>query len=382
MATNIRTAELITVDKERYAARRGITVPIERWLHNVNSAHAGMELRRVVQIDGESIAALLDVTRCSAISSIEERMARLKVTTRAGWRETGKVGKLTLDDWMLKQTDGEYDTGRSGRKLAEVLSAQRKLRAGDGYTVVITTEPAAFLRMACMKCDRGSCFRAGCQYEYAPLIIAENHGTFIGYIKDGNDEVKARCWGMEHGADWLITNIYQRGVSGDCSKQVFTLAMQELHGESPTGTVSIGECTGVYLNGDNIGTADHEHRWYLETVSGFVRGCTCDHCGDRCHDEECTIVDDNAVCDNCLGEHYAYVDGCEWTHTDNVTYCEYESEYVWNDDAVELLDGEYTHSDNAVLLKLGTHRGEYMHTCDVQLVYLCGLAMKEGTLSC
>jgi len=49
------------------------------------------------------------------------------------------------------------------------------------------------------------------------------------------------------------------------------------------------------------------------------------------------------------------------THIDNATYCEYSGEYILNDDAVELLDGEYIHESHAIYVD---YNGGYVRDCD------------------
>jgi hypothetical protein len=97
---------------------------------------------------------------------------------------------------------------------------------------------------------------------------------------------------------------------------------------------------------------------------------TCDDCGDRENEDDgywVGIEDDSWVCESCRDNEYTYVAGRRgrhyYLHNDNIIEVNneyYDPEYVNDNNIVQLHDGEYMDSDNAVYIE---SEGEY-YDCD------------------
>lgn len=116
-----------------------------------------------------------------------------------------------------------------------------------------------------------------------------------------------------------------------------------------------------------------------DSVEELTRGrYSCAECGCRMHEDDSNYVDDlGSCCDECAvysdvydscimrgdavhsdnlnswidknDDNYIYLEGEEdYFHVDDCTYDDYSEEYIASCDAVQLHNGDYTHSDNAV----------------------------------
>jgi hypothetical protein len=94
--------------------------------------------------------------------------------------------------------------------------------------------------------------------------------------------------------------------------------------------------------------------------------CHCEDCGTAIYNEDDQYCvgrgEDTTVCNNCF-EHYTYVYGRRgyqyYVHDDYVVRADdenYDEDYLDDNSIVQLEDGEYTHSDNAVFIE---SKGEY-----------------------
>lgn len=108
-----------------------------------------------------------------------------------------------------------------------------------------------------------------------------------------------------------------------------------------------------------------------------VGNCTCDDCGARFNDEDeggwTGVYEDNHVCQSCLDSDYTYAHSRRgnqyYIHSDDVINVDgeyYDTNYLGDNDIVELANGEYEHRDNAVYIE---SCDAYYHVDDEDICY-------------
>jgi hypothetical protein len=117
--------------------------------------------------------------------------------------------------------------------------------------------------------------------------------------------------------------------------------------------------------------------WEATNTSGMLNGynCTCDDCGAGMDEDDSYSIGydgDSRVGDCCI-DNYTRVIGRRrneyHVHNDNAVRVDdeyYDCDYLPDNDIVELHDGEYTHSDNAVYIESAD---AYYHVDDEDIVY-------------
>lgn len=104
-------------------------------------------------------------------------------------------------------------------------------------------------------------------------------------------------------------------------------------------------------------------------------GSECTNCGDRVRSGDGHWAgpwEDDVICEHCCEHSYEYVYGRNgrqyYVHQDNVVYVEsqdssYDEEYLDSNSIVQLENGDYEHTDNAIEVD-----GEYYHVDDERIV--------------
>ena len=383
--------ELGTNGLERFKSREQDSAQVEGWYESSIHKHSTTEARRVVIVEGESVRDELQHVKYDnalrLMAHFSNPRSGCEHLTIAEWRD-GKICKQGIDGYMrdnIKDCSGHQ--ARYGADYTEICSVCTKMAAGDGFDVVVTTEPSAFLRMGCQSVDNNSCYRAGHECELAPLILADNYGTFVAYIKKrGDDKVIARCWGIESSEGWCFTNIYARGVMTYTAAAIYTAALRVIHNtpDARIQTAHIDTARGCYLNGD--GRASTDATFSLVNNGMVAELNTCAHCCEACidpNDEEALYVDGlGIICYGCRDD-FIYCDCVDtYLHCDDVT-TDMDGEYIPTDRAVRLYDDEYVFDEvDTVVIMHGDHEGEYALCDDDDLRYTpcCNEAYIEGSL--
>lgn len=105
--------------------------------------------------------------------------------------------------------------------------------------------------------------------------------------------------------------------------------------------------------------------------------CTCDDCGARYNDDDeggwVGVSEDTHVCGSCLNNDYTYAYSRRgnqyYIHNNNVVWVHdeaYDTDYLSDNNIVELTTGEYEHVDNAVYIDSAD---EYYHCDDDDICY-------------
>jgi hypothetical protein len=105
-------------------------------------------------------------------------------------------------------------------------------------------------------------------------------------------------------------------------------------------------------------------------------GQTCEDCGERCSEDDGYWVgrgEDSFVCDNCCDNDYTYAysrGGFQrYIRNDDMVYVNgeyYDTDYLGDNNIVELDCGDYEHIDNAVYIE---SRDAYYHCDDSDICY-------------
>jgi len=134
------------------------------------------------------------------------------------------------------------------------------------------------------------------------------------------------------------------------------------HVELYRDTLTIDD-DGEYELRNTDGTPDHKGRY------------TCPDCGERCDEDDTHSVGydgDHVVCNSCIDDythvigrrgHEYYVPNDDAIEVDGNWY---DTNYLGDNDIVELRNGDYTHSDNAVLC---VDDDEWYHVDDSDIIY-------------
>jgi hypothetical protein len=139
-----------------------------------------------------------------------------------------------------------------------------------------------------------------------------------------------------------------------------------------------GNCQHVVEDGDDVFRISSYDGYEACSTSGKLNSHdhSCDDCGAGFHDGDggwTGIHEDNHVCQNCLENDYTYA----YSRRGNEYYIRnddaieiggdyYDVNYLSDNNIVELHDGEYEHSDNAVYID---SEDAYYHVDDEDIVY-------------
>ena len=126
-----------------------------------------------------------------------------------------------------------------------------------------------------------------------------------------------------------------------------------------------------YWNGDAYGN-DYISNIFAPTWTGH--GCECGYCGEMvaCRSTTWTATHGD-VCDHCVDDFVYIENRGEYYYIDDCVRCDYNDEYIldndavalWNggtcyyESAVEMFDGQYCMPDEAIAIEGGEHEGEY-----------------------
>jgi hypothetical protein len=136
-----------------------------------------------------------------------------------------------------------------------------------------------------------------------------------------------------------------------------------------------------YLDGDCMRVSDCGDHFEISHYGGFNsstcgyittedRVC-CEHCNEYVREDEFTWTgynEDTRVCDSCISDCYVHATGRNtyeyWVHVDHATEVDgdwYVSNYLSDNNIIELANGDYCHLDNAVMLS----NNDYVHVDDL-----------------
>jgi len=114
-----------------------------------------------------------------------------------------------------------------------------------------------------------------------------------------------------------------------------------------------------------VDSCHDDARWRCDNTDGTadeLGGRTCEDCGDRIPEDDGYWTgrgEDHLVCESCCDDHYAYVYGRRgsqyYVHEDDAvrvdaTATPYDVNYLSDNNIVELHDGDYAHTDDAVYI--------------------------------
>jgi hypothetical protein len=139
-----------------------------------------------------------------------------------------------------------------------------------------------------------------------------------------------------------------------------------------------GDTTRATLYGDRL-TIDDDGEYELRSTDGTPdhKGrCVCPDCGERCNEDDMHstgMYGDHMVCESCLENDYVYAIGRRgdeyYVFTNDAVEFDgqyYDEDYLDDNSIVCLVNGEYTHSDNAVQCD---DDDEWYHVDDSDIVY-------------
>jgi hypothetical protein len=132
------------------------------------------------------------------------------------------------------------------------------------------------------------------------------------------------------------------------------------------------------LNSDTFRISDY-NGWEATNTSGYINSysCTCDDCGGGVDEDDTYSIGydgGGSRVGPCCVDNYTRVYGRRrheyYVHNDNAVQTQdgdwYDCDYLSDNDIVELHDGDYTHTDNAVYIEACD---AYYHVDDEDIVY-------------
>ena len=139
-----------------------------------------------------------------------------------------------------------------------------------------------------------------------------------------------------------------------------------------------GDTMRATLYGDRL-TIDDDGEYELRSTDGTPEcqgRCECPDCGERCYEDDLHSTGrygDHMVCESCLENDYVYAIGRRreeyYVFTSDAVEVDgqwYDNDYLDDNDIVQLTNGDYTHSDNAVLCD---DDDEWYHMDDSDIIY-------------
>jgi hypothetical protein len=139
-----------------------------------------------------------------------------------------------------------------------------------------------------------------------------------------------------------------------------------------------GDYKGVIRDGANLVVVRRDEEFNCSHTDGSadeVGGDDCSNCGDRVRNGDGYWVgsrDEEMVCEHCRENSYVYAYGRNgnqyYVHDNHAVYVDsvgeyYHENYTGDNDIVQLRNGEYEHTDNAVEVD-----GDYYHVDDDRIV--------------
>lgn len=146
----------------------------------------------------------------------------------------------------------------------------------------------------------------------------------------------------------------------------------------------------VEEDGDDLFSISNYDGWEATNTSGIINGhdCTCEDCGDGFDEEDgywVGVHEDRHVCSCCI-ENYTYAYSRRgnqyYVPDDRTIYVDgesYDTDYLSDNSIVELHDGEYAHTDNAVYID---SEDAYYHVDDDDICYAEDSHQYELTDNC
>jgi hypothetical protein len=141
-----------------------------------------------------------------------------------------------------------------------------------------------------------------------------------------------------------------------------------------------------YIDGGSQHVVEEDDTFHISRYNGYEASntngmlnghtCTCDDCGEGMDEDDSYSIGYNGDTrvGQCCIDNYTRVQGrwrhVYYVHNDNAVQTQegdwYDSEYLSDNDIVELHDGDYTHSDNAVYVE---SCDQYYHVDDDDICY-------------
>lgn len=297
----------------------------------------------------------------------------------------GKALNLILDSNIITESwidcskqDIDYIRNNIiGGQIANIID--NAAAASDGLSLVLSINPLDFLTMSCGT-SWDSCMYPTGEYSTGTLPYATGKDTVIGFLVNTDDyevEINRSNWSNKIWRQIMyITDdnfiISQNPYPGD--KPKFSVALSAYINEALdlnleiTKKASSENTDKLYVRNIGISTGyiDLEHGGYLPYIFGVKTGegsqikvCAqsvayCLDCGE--FKADCEMCDSCGVCESCANDYdfycyhcgqgfYEYEDECTWVNgdctcddclEDNYSYSSYHSEYIPNDDAVQV----------------------------------------------
>jgi hypothetical protein len=199
--------------------------------------------------------------------------------------------------------------------------------------------------------------------------------------KDGHQYSQA----CEEMTQWLLGQGYaqKRGWNGErlafiggtsVDDEVHAPYIDGAHQEVEVGR-ELDADTGKYVRYLRISDSGEYEATSTNGKAERTQGCSCDACGDRIREDDVTYVGrhaDSTICQSCLGE-YKYVTGRRgeeyWVHDDKAVEADgdwYDVDQLSDNSIVQLHDVTYTHEDNATYVD---SQSEYYPSDEVVLTH-------------
>ena len=369
----------------RYERKFVIELPPERSLLQ-NMQHfmrcietaLGYKLFDIPTLERESCGTL---NMCPERSSHTDEWFKLNRTNRGGKLSKVVLRKLTsiqraiVGDGMHKDSGLGKEHLRSEmdysiRELTPLLEQWGKYpRQPATFNVVATREPKAFMRLGNQKCDSNSCYRQGSEYSpHSPLNLASTPDAYVFYIKDDNDDVLARAWGqIIVGGKCFFSNTYTHEMpgGGDAARDVFKLALAHWGKCEAVRNCKLKNIGGQYPNGDSYGSEPIITANDAAYHFAYKRS-QCAGCDEHSDDDDLHHVDNyGAYCGCCVDNMFRWSNYDDrYIPEDQAVYMEGPGDYAHYDDVIQLVDGEHCLTEDAMEM----YNGEWVHSNDVALI--------------
>jgi hypothetical protein len=151
-----------------------------------------------------------------------------------------------------------------------------------------------------------------------------------------------------------------------------------------------------YLDGDTQSVSDCGDHFEISHYGDFSTGTSgyittedrvcCEHCHEYAPEDEMTWTgyhEDTRVCDSCISDTFVHATGRNtyeyYVHVDHATEVDgdwYVTQYLSDNNIVELSNGDYCHLDNAVELS----SGDYVHVDDLDDYVRLAEAADNGSM--
>lgn len=229
-------------------------------------------------------------------------------------------------------------------------------------------------------------YRAYCPTLGWGLAVREEGGDTVGRaLVNERSKTYVRTYlkrdSFSHSDHELEAWLTQQGYKKDCDWDGLHLLYIEHRGSflAPYIDGDIKDVDVAYEGDVQVLNVVEEGAYRCDQTDGTAQdndGTTCEDCGERCNTDDGYWVgrsEDRFVCDNCCDNDYTYAysrNGYQkYIDSSDTAYVNgehYDTEYLSDNGIVELDNGDYEHSDNAVYVE---SRDAYYHCDDEDICY-------------